>query len=263
MNSDITSGDDNFYVDQPWNNCSNCSTAHGRLRLTKDIPAFHCFICNKCCLSDFVLNNSEESRRTVLGLNHGLTNCGIANKMANVRLLGSFILVCTSCKSAPRAKVSTIDKNTMNDNCPPLWFSKFSEEISVKMNCLDDKVSSNISALAADLAAMKGNVSEQIDRFEHLQAPAVTDWKSPPRKRTKSFPDGKISEDFPPITALPNVNSAVLKLPNRAGEDTATVFKEMCNIKRKSGVEMPDFVKSKRSTDGSVDILLKSYKDAL
>ena len=37
-------------------------------------------------------------------------------------------------------------------NCPPLWFSKFSEDIADKLKSLDDKISTDINVLASDMA---------------------------------------------------------------------------------------------------------------
>ena len=108
---------------------------------------------------------------------------------------------------------------------------------------------------------MKGNVSEQIDRFENLRATDDIDFHSPVRKRYKAVPEER-NDNIPHVPALPDKNSAVIKLLNPAEEMNASIFKKMCNVKRKSGIGIPDFVKSKRSSDGSMNILFKSYKDA-
>lgn len=71
MNDD-DDNDSNFYMDQPWKNCEQCSNVHGTLYLSKDIPAFHCSFCDKYCFTDLILDNSESSKRTVLGLDYGL-----------------------------------------------------------------------------------------------------------------------------------------------------------------------------------------------
>ena len=160
------------------------------LFLSEDIPAFHCSFCNKCCLTDLVLDGSEPSKRSVLGLNHGFTHCGTANNIANVNLFGSFVWVCSTCKTTPKNRTHSSTDSQELTNCPPLWLSKFLEDIVDKLNNLDEKVNTNINVLAADLAAMRGNVSEQLSRFEGLQLEASTgnetksnDVSSPERKR--------------------------------------------------------------------------------
>ena len=192
-----------------------------------------------------------------------IKSCKTANEMANVHELGSFVWICSKCKTLPGKPMNTVADNEEVTNCPPLWVSKFSEDITSKLNSLDEKVNTNIDVLANDLAAMKSNVSDEINRFHNLNVPATTDFNSPLRKRPKALPEGQNIEEFPAIPPLQNKTSAVLKLENHDAETNISLFKKMCNIKRKSGSDMPDFVKSKKSGDNCMNIMFKSYKDAV
>ena len=251
--SDIDA-DNNFYMDK-WKDCEQCTIAHSheQLRLSDEDPAFHCAICSKCSLSDADFD-CFQTLRAVSELNAGFSFCGIVNK--NVQQLpGSFHWICPGCQTEPKKHVLGDSESAVSNE-----LSEFSA-IKAQLKEITDKMNARFQSLSEDMLLVKDHI-KSANSFP-IDFPAVA-MNSPLRKRPKSMQtvQGTGPSAVLPQPGISSDSAAVLKLKYPAAENTS-LFKKMCTIKRQSGVAMPDFVQSRKSDDGSINVLFKSYKDAL
>ena len=130
------------------------------------------------------------------------------------------------------------------------------------MKDIDLKLSTNIEAIAADLASFKENFASQLKTFQEsdLAYPALTRINNPvtgnpPRKRKNAYAPTIPSQSLPTsaLSIAPDSYKAVLKLSSADATSNASVLKEMCL----EGKKVPDF-QSKASKNGCIDVLFKS-----
>ena len=155
----------------------------------------------------------------------------------------------------------------------PPWFNDLADLFECKFKEMDLKVNSSIGLLAADLADFKGNVACELQTMK-MKEPSVSrpfnhvvsgPSGTPPRKRKNAHPASTLPPESLPVPALPiaaDSYKAVLKLDSADSISNATVLKEMCIMKAKSGTNVPDF-QSKASKNGCIEVLFKSFQDAL
>ena len=259
---EIDSGQDGSLTE----NCSFCMAAHTSFE-TFNYTRMHCSQCNQCSMEDIEMegyNNCDLVNEIHCGFQ------SVERKNEDVNKLGSFKWLCRNClDNVATPKDPTEDAH---ENTKPSWFQELTDFFNDKFKELDLKVNSNIDFLAADISDFKENIASQLKTFKEvtpifppLGYATVASTATPPRKRKHAQPGSVLPPQSLPSSALPiaaDSYKAVLKLDSTDATSNASVLKEMCAEKMKTGNTVPDF-QSKASSNGSIDVLFKSFKDAL
>ena len=242
--------------------CSDCMSAHETFE-TYTYRRMHCFRCNHCSMEDIDLEDYSQNYDLVTYIDNGFQS--VENE--DMKELGSFKWFCQNCLDN-----MAIPKIPAIENDKPSWFHELTSYFDNKFQELDIKVNKNIEGLAVDMSAFKQNVDTQLKTLKEVTPtfPALSNVSNlstgtPPRKRKNAQPGPVLSPQSLPISAIPiaaDSYKAVLKLDSTDATCNASVLKEMCVEKMKAGNIVPDF-QSKASSNGSINLLFKSFKDAL
>ena len=153
----------------------------------------------------------------------------------------------------------------------PAWLGELTSLFEDKLQDIDNKINSNIDILAADLLSFKEEVGNQLSLRPELLANSFSSF-SPPRKRksptgsnyrssasTLPIVDFTTPATISPVPVSPKTYKAALKLD--CGD--AAALKEISNLKAQNEFHVPEFECKATSEGSSINVLFKSYKDAL
>ena len=233
-------------------NCSMCETAKEKFDFASGAGSCHCFACGKCQLS--------TDGREIEDMNSDYFLKGIETIHGVLKSWGNsgYVWVCSSCKVELPKLLSSKDSVPAASN----QLSELSA-IQAQLKEITDNMNTRFHSLSEDILLVKDQINCTKNSFP-VDSPAVA-LNSPLRKRPKSVQNvhGTGQSTLLPQPRISSESAAVLKLNYPAAKQNTSLFKEMCTIKRQSGATMPNFVQSRKSNDGSINVLFKSFKDAL
>ena len=217
----------------------------------------HCSCCGKCALLDYD-QDCPTSMDDVLYIYNAFragTNANYQLTERSTQRIGAFFWSCLDC-----------NQKVGNVNDSPPWLHRLTKSLESKLHDIDTKVKTNIDALAADIANFKLNVGSQVQQVSSHSFDQSLN--SPFRKRRLppacggAAADCSVASKTPPPISSPDACKAVLKLDGDDAVSNASALKDMCALKSQDSNQLPDF-RSKASKDGSIQVLFKSYKDAV
>ena len=243
-------------------NCKVCSVAN-EVCSTGNSHKFHCALCNKCALED-VYYYVDSNVMIIEQLDFYYYNCGSVCESAAYSHLGDFVWLCHECRTK-----SVESRKTSDDR--PTWLDEFSSMMDNKLKVLDEKINSKIDTMAADMTYIKESMcahSKYVGSYDVSTSSPLRKRKTPnaplpsPNVGSKRAPPEQLSVSDKTLTVKPMSYKAALKLNNSDAEINASVVKKMTALKTQVNIDVPDF-EYKASSNGSINVLVKSYQDAL
>ena len=245
-------------MDNTWKNCEQCTKAHTheRLCISDEDPAFHCVICSKCSISEADFD-CPGTLRAVSELNSGFSFCDIVNKSVR-KLSGSFNWICSSCLTEQKKQIP-VDGESGIDALTKL-VNDLTQIVQCKFETLDNKFQTVSSEFHSMMDLMKTCVNKDFSPLADNVMP-----HSPLRKR--KTPMGPCGEQvkhaiIDPVITDPISYNAKIALKSSGSVTDVSILKDFCKYKADRPLEVPDF-KTKMSKKGDINLLFKSYKDAL
>ena len=186
-------------------------------------------------------------------------------------LPGNVVWLCPTCSCK---SLAYMDNHQPEVDIVPKWFNNFVDKLKVDLENMDVKMNSNIDKLVADLSDVKQSVSNEMVALKDLLKSNAADYsanihgvlpKSPIRKRKtpmESSCEQVVSATKDQALTNDSVYNAKITLNNGNSVQTVSALKQCCKFKSQSPLVVPDF-KSQVSKKGDINLLFKSFKDAL
>ena len=255
MGCDVNN-DGRLYLDQAWNTCPFCTAAHQKLLLTNP-SAFHCSFCNKCMTYNANLDCPDSSVH-VRRFEFGFDQIDVVNKLDDISAVGSFMWVCSTCKSDLTRRGSTKNEESLSEDPPP-WFNKYVSSMKMQLEEIDGKWNSRFNSLSSDIANMKPALDSTLT-VSPVRKQAKIAWDKDDNPVIDRFatspvyPLSNASNKYPPTSSY----ASKVKINVKNSTDTSSnLFRNLHDSRNL----IPKYTTKKKS-DGSVDVILKSFEEA-